>query len=439
LARNFRFYEKKRGNRRTGSRLVGRAGEALFWAAFLVLGCIWLFYGFLTFVVPEWRVNHEFAEHTCTVLDKRIGESKDQDGGAVYRPEVRVEYKVKDETYTAWTYDIHTIAPGDRMAYSSQRPSSAAAIEGYAANKQYVCWYDPANPRVVVLKRGYSGWYWLEFLVPMSFVVIGGWGLLYAVLHWGKSAESRAAMMRHTQLDLRGTGGPSAPCLPSVPDWSDITSSPGTRLAFRLPITSSPAWVLFGLLLACLLWNGVVSWFVVLAVHQHLAGQPDWSLTLFVVPFLLAGIAMIALFVRQLIVTTRIGPTLVEISAHPLLPGSEYRVFVSQSGRLKMESLDLSLVCEEEATYRQGTNARTETREVYRQQVLRREQFEVRQGASFEAECALCVPAYVMHSFKANHNAVQWKLVVQGDVAGWRGFRRSFSVIVQPAPRSSQA
>ena len=74
---------------------------------------------------------------------------------------------------------------------------------------------------------------------------------------------------------------------------------------------------------------------------------------------------------RQLLVTAGVGPTLVEISDHPLLPGGEYEVFVSQAGRGRLGGLDLDLVCEEEAIYQQGTNTRAETREVFRQGVLR--------------------------------------------------------------------
>jgi hypothetical protein len=426
VARNFRFYEKKRGHRRTGSRLVGSAGEAIFFAAFLVLGCTWLVRGFVSFVIPEWRVNHEFVEHTCIVLEKHLGETADSRGGKAYRPEIKIEYLINGETYRSdWMYDIH-------MDYSGSREKCAAVLERYVEGRHYTCWYDPANPRVVVLRRGYSGWNWLVFLVPASFVVIGGGGLLYSVLRWGKSAERCAATMPRSPRELLAGNAHGGAVLPAVPDWSDITSSPGTRLAFRLPMANSPAWAVFGLLLACLLWNGVVAGLAVLAIRGHLEGRPDWLLTLFVVPFLLVGLGLIALLVRQLLRATGIGPTLVEISGHPLLPGGQYQVFVSQSSSFKINALELALLCEEEATYRQGTNTRTEIRPVYSRQVFRRQGAEREHGGPFQVECSLQVPAAAMHSFKADHNAINWKLVVQGDVAGWPGFQRSFPVVVRP-------
>ena len=426
MAWNFRYYEEKRGHRRTGSRTVGSVGEAAFFAVLFVVGCAGIVAGILWLVIPEWRLNHGFIENTCTILQKDIGENEGENG-PVFWPEIKIEYQVREDTYRLVTYDIH-------HRYSSNREEAQTILDRFVKGQKYPCWYDPADPSIAVLVRGYQWWIWLVFLVPVSFIAIGAGGLIYTILHWGKSAEFRAAMARRAQgRKLFEPAGTTEPRLPNVPDCSDVTSSPGTRLAYRLPLTRSPAWALFGLLAACLLWNGIVSFFVVAAVQHHLAGHPDWLLTLFVVPFLAIGIALLVCFVRQLLVTTGIGPTLVEVSDHPLIPGGQYRLFVSQSGRLKMNSLELFLICEEEATYRQGTNTRTETREVHRQSMFRRDAFEIHPGEPFEVECALDLPAGAMHSFKANHNEIHWKVALQGDIANWPDFERSFPVIVHPA------
>jgi len=431
LARNFRYCGKKRGNRRTGSRTLGSAGEALFFAVFFLLGCGGLVALVAFLVIPVWRVNHQFVEHTCKVLDKRIGQ-KNSDDGILYRPEIRIEYQIDGKTYRTWVYDI-------RKGYSSGREEKQAILNRFTvftANnpKQYPCWYNPANPEVAVLVRGYSWWIWLVLVVPVSFILIGGGGFLYSMFHWGTSAERRAAMTKRVrQSDLFDANGRDGRKFPNIPDYTEIANSPGTTLRFRLPISTSPAWVLFGVLLACVFWNGIVSVFVVIATSGHLDGEPDWFLTLFMIPFVAVGIALIVFFIRQLLVTTGIGPTLVEISDHPLYPGGQYRLFLSQTGRLTVNSLEVLLVCEEEATYRQGTDTRTETRQVHRQEVFRREGFEVHRGLPFESECELVVPAGAMHSFKADHNEINWKVVVKGDVAGWPDYKRSFPVVIRPA------
>ena len=126
------------------------------------------------------------------------------------------------------------------------------------------------------------------------------------------------------------------------------------------------------------------------------------------------------------------GPTSVEVSNQPFYPGCVYDVFVTQAGRLSVHSLQLVLVCEEEAIYRQGTDVRTELRRVHQQQVFRTEGFEIVPPAPFERLCRLEVPDNAMHSFKSSHNAIRWKLVVQGDVSRWPPFERDFPVVVYP-------
>lgn len=444
MARSFRWYDKKRGHRRTGSTTLGRAGELAFFAFLCLLGGVGMVVVFKLLIVPQWRVNREFREHTCIVLDTHVRE-KEQDEGTVYRPEIKIEYRIQtaenqDDNYVAWTYNIATALDSDAQnAYSflPGKEEAAAIADRFHKQQQYPCWYDPADPKIVVLERGYAWWLWLVFLVPASFLLIGGGGLVYAVLHWGKSAEHSAAIaQRARHRDLFGGNGRGERMFPHIPDGADITSSPGTRLQFRLPIGTSPGWALFGTMLACTVWNGIVVVFAAVAVSGHLDGRPDWFLTMFLIPFLAVGVFLLVLFVRQILIATGIGPTLVEISDHPLLPGGQYRLFLSQSGRLKMSSLAVGLICEESATYRQGTDARTETRSVFRQELFRREGFEIRHGVPFETECAFAVPDPVMHSFRANHNEIRWKVVVEGAAAGWPEFRRTFSVIIRPAEES---
>lgn len=381
-------------------------------------------------VVPEWRVNNEFVETTCKVLEKRIGEKQGEDG-PIYRPEIKIEYEVSGVTYRDCHYDIH-------QNYAAGKENAQAACDEFelydpAKDNCYLCWYDPMNPSIAVLMRGYRWWIWLVFTVPLSFVVIGTGGLIYTLLHWGKSAERRAAIARRMhQRDFFIRNHEARQTFPSVPQGFDRTDSPGTHLRFRLPMNASPGWALFGILAACLILNGTVSVFVTIAVKSHLKGEPEWLLTFFIIPFVLVGLALIVLFFRKLLIATAIGPTMLEISGHPLKPGGAYRLFLSQSGRLVFRSLRVSLVCEEAATYRQGTNTRTETQEVFRRELFCRERFSIERGLPFETELELAMPEGAMHSFKADRNEINWFLAVEGDMARWPKFKRRFSVIVRP-------
>ncbi len=424
MSRWFRFYEKKRGHRRTVPQRFGSVGEALFFGFFLCVGCaaLWAMLGLL--IVPEWRANRQFVETTGTVTSKQIGEANHGDG-ARYWPEIEVEYRIDGRTYRDVTYDISSIP-------SASREQVEAKLDLFQVGEIYPCWYDPMNPSRVVLVRGYSGWLYLVLLVPVSFIAISTRRLVLIWLNWGTSAERRAAMTkRAAEFDL--FEGTTHDVLPTVPSNADGTNSPGTRLAYRLPIDAAPRWMLFAVLTACLIWNGVASVFVVMAVRTHLKHQPDWLMTLLSIPFTLIGLTLVYYLYRQFRLMTRIGSTRIEISHHPLFPGGEYDVFVSQAGHLAMNSLQVFLVCEEQATYRQGTDTRTDVRSVYQEPVLTAQQFEIVPAKPFESPCRVCIPAAAMHSFKSDHNEIGWKLLVRADDVRGRDYQRAFPVIVHPA------
>jgi len=264
--------------------------EAVFSAVFLLLGCGGLVWMLSDFVVPEWRVNHEFIETTCQVLGKQIVAKDGDKDGVLYRPEIRIRYEVDGVVYKDRHYDISYY--DRREGYISGQENAQAILDGFelysVSQKTYPCWYDPANPGVAVLVRGYGWASWLIFTVPVSFIIIGAGGLIHVLLHWGKSAERRALMAQRVgqrERDLFGANGAGHPAYPAVPQGADMTNSPGTKLKFRLPTANSPGWALFGTLAFCIAWNGIVAAFVTMAVRSYFTDKPDWLLTLFIIPF----------------------------------------------------------------------------------------------------------------------------------------------------------
>jgi len=430
VARSFRFYEKKRGHRRTGSTGWASFGEALFFGIMFLVGCGALALLLLSLIVPEWRANRHFAETRCTVLERRIVD-KPNKNGTVYRPEVHIRYQVEGDTYEDWTYDVIEV-------YSASREETQKLLDEFEPGKQYPCWFDPMNPEKAVLVRGYSGWAYLLLLIPISFMTIGGVGLGYTVTHWNTSAERRAAPVQRKPRD-QFEDELAKPEFPFIPADTNLTNSPGTTLRYRLPTEGAPGWALFSIFAAALLWNTISAVFAVMAFQRHMRGDPDWTLTIFVVPFLFAGVWLLAYLVRQLIATTGVGATRIEISHHPLYPGRQFQVLVSQAGRLPIDSLQVYLVCEERVTYRQGTDTRTEHRRIFEEKVHCQQKIETQPARPFETKLTVQIPPGSMHSFKAEHNEIGWRLIVRGKVAGWPDYERAFPVIVHPQPTAVAA
>jgi hypothetical protein len=281
-----------------------------------------------------------------------------------------------------------------------------------------------------------STWaFWLILAVLALLVVIGGVGVILTVLEVGASAERRAAIkQRAAQFELVREVGPSAREFPGVPREADLTNSPGVKLAYRLPSASSPAWGLMIATILGLVWNAVGVVLALAAIAGHRAGRPEWFLTLFVAVFVGLGMWALYYFLRELRRAAGIGPTSMEISKLPLQPGGKYEVWLMQRGRHTIRTLEVSLVCEEEAIFHQGTNVRSERREVRRQRVFCCENVAVGPEAPFEHRGVLTAPADAMHSFQSPHNAIRWKLVVQGEAEGWPPFERCFPILVYPNP-----
>jgi hypothetical protein len=217
-----------------------------------------------------------------------------------------------------------------------------------------------------------------------------------------------------------------------VPPIDEVVDSAGVRLAYRLPSDAASGQMSFALAFVSVIWNTLVAGFVVQVVRQHLEGHPNWLLTWLVVPFVLAGAWTVFALVRQILLTAGTGTTLLEIAEHPLYPGRKYEAFLSQTGRLNIRWFQVQLVCEEQATYPQGTDTRTATAIVHRQTVFSERKFEIPPGGAFETHFTVAVPDSAMHSFSAAHNAVSWMLVVRGRMARWPEFERRFPLYVYP-------
>jgi hypothetical protein len=422
-----RIFGKKRGHRRTGSQAWGTVGDAAFHAALLLTGLV--FGGLLVsgVAVPEWRINHDYVRTACTVVGKRVERRVvDQPPGS-WHPALLVRYRAVDAEREAWAF------PGP-LAVNADRGAAIRRLAAWKLGDAIPGWYDPAEPGTVVLQRGYNWPMWLlALLLPGALVAFGGSGLLRAVRRWGKSEEHQAAATGITDLlhPLQHAAG-AAPDHPGVPSCDDLMNSPGTILRYRLPIASPENWTLLGVGLFALLWNAVLAVLAVQAGLDLLGGRRDWLLFALLLPFAAVGIAGIALFVRGFVLATAVGTTQLEIADHPLRPGGSYGLLVAQAGKGPFREIALDLELEEQATFRQGTDTRSERLVVWRQPIHAWRDVELSPGARFEAHASLHLPETVMHSFVSEHNCVRWMIVVRGEPAGWPAFRRVFPLVVFP-------
>lgn len=426
-----KFFGKKRGHRRTGSQAWGTLGDGAFHAILLLTGLIFAALLATGVAVPEWRINHDFIDTRCTILGKGLARRTVEDPpgafSSTWQPCLLVRYDVDGVARVVWSRP----GPGDPP---SHRAAALERLGNWKIGEQVPGWYDPSDPATVVLARGYNWRTWLlALLLPGSLAAFGAAGLRRSLVRWGRSEEYRASAGSQPVV-LVGLGGGRRPMaqFPAVPPCDDMINSPGTILRYRLPIESPESWKLLGIGLFALIWNAVL---VVLAVGvgmDMLGGRREVVLLLLLVPFALVGIGACGLFVRAMVFTTAVGTTQVEISDHPLRPGGRYELLLAQSGTGKFPAIGVTLALEEQATFRQGTDTRTEKIIVWQQDVHSWQDVQMTPGTRFEGRLQVDIPAEAMHSFASEHNLVRWKIVVRGTPVRWPRFERTFPVVVIP-------
>lgn len=423
MARRIRIFGKKRGEHWSGSSKAGALWITFFSGTMLVVGGVWVAFVTATVLLPDWHVNNEFRETVCTVIDKRLAEETPEDGPPVFRPEVQIEYTVAGRKFVTTTYD----AQGEYMLDEAE---AEKLLERFRVGEECACFYDPAQPRVAVLVRGVDWWNWLLLLIPISCVLVFGSQFAYSLFQLSTSAERRAALTRRVERFDPFETPETRSDFPFVPNLGDVTNSPGTTLRYRLPARTVPIGRLLTFVMALAVWGVFAGWFF---WNQSSGGDTLWfSIAGGLACLVLAG-ALVLLGYREFLVTFGIAPTCVEISDLPLLPGAEYSLRVLQPGRLALARFEVILACDERAVFLQGTDTRTEETRIHESQLALKKKITAVRGEPFVIDVPVKVPATAMHSFKAPHNEVQWKLIVTGRTARRLHFERIFPLIVYPA------
>ncbi|MFN6130998.1 MAG: hypothetical protein ACK5AC_15945 [Planctomycetota bacterium] len=287
------------------------------------------------------------------------------------------------------------------------------------------------SPNTQVIRIGYG--FWLFFLVSISFIVLGTVGFWYRVLKVVTSDEHREVIAKRGIVPEPMVRKTKNILPPNVPDLRLFTDSPGAKLAFRLPsqLPENDALVAIGIF--AMAWNAMIAIFLVFAVESLIRSAIPYRLLILLVPGIYVAIRSTQLFFRSFIRTLGIGSTTVEVEDLPLIPGNTYQLEVLQYGRLVIRNISVHLVCEEESTYHFGTDVRTERQVVFDEVIAEHGRDRIDWGYPLRMECQFTVPRDAMHSFQSFHNAIHWKIVVDGKANRWPSYSRSFPVVVYPA------
>ncbi|MEN1682149.1 MAG: hypothetical protein AAGJ46_21435 [Planctomycetota bacterium] len=441
---------KKRGKRRSGSPGWGLSGELLYHGVFIAVGAIAVWLHVARVLLPDLQQREELAQLTPAqgvVEDARVVTRAGRDQ-AEWRVRLLGEESEDEEPSESAATEGDTAAdlsaegeapePTGVTLVAVAAPSIAdrdaqALLDQFPVGKTVRCWIDPEQPGRATLARGFRWWPWWMLLIPLSLVVIGVVGMIRSALKSTASVERRYLVAQHASRFDPFTGERlSVASATALPSTDDVDDSPGVKLRYRLPLEGGGAWRLAGMTLICVVWNLLVGVFLIGVLADLVSGTPNWPVTAVVMPLAAAGAWLAYALLRDTVGASGVGVSRVEIATHPIIPGQTDGGVVLQAGQFRLRWLSISLVCEEIATYCEGTDTRTETAEVYREELHRSRRFRIDNDRPFEQAFTFTVPEGAMHSFLSPHNEVRWLLEVRGMPVRWPEFRRRFRLCVYP-------
>jgi len=389
----------------TRRKRLGKYGLAAFFGIFAVAGGAMLYFLSIR-PISRTLAAESWVETPCRVLRAEVRSHSDDDG-TTYSVHILYQYEFGGATYTNDRYDF---MGGSSSGYKGK----ARVVDEYKSAERPVCYVNPQDPSESVLKRGFHAKLLLA-LFPLPFLLVGVGGIIGTLRGKGSSPVGMSAGGIEAPRPI-GRMGPIGP----------MEFGAGGPQVLRP--THSPKVKFIGVAIIALVWNGVVSVFVVHAVGDLMHG--GWSLIqlLFLLPFVAIGLGLAAAVVYQFLAMFNPRPTL-ELSSGviPLGGSAELRwTFSGQVGRIGEFAVTLRGV--EEARYRRGTNTYTDRNTFYEMELYRTSSpYEIASG-----QVGFVMPSDTMHSFEAENNKILWNLEVRGSIQRWPDVKESFKINVTP-------
>ena len=348
----------------------------------------------------------------CTIISSDVG-VHDDDDGVTYSVDITYRYEVSGRSFTSSRYSFAT-------GSSSGRAGKQKIVDAHRPGSQALCYVDPSDPQQAVLNRKMTGGIWLAGGLSAIFPAIGIGGIVGVAYAQHRRNRRSRALAQHADNRTRADDALAA----FLPDYEP-------RQAHE-PATLSPTGKRIGGVIAIFVfaafWNGIVSIFANEVVQSHRSGNPQWFLTIFLIPFLLVGIAVVGFFFYALLGLLNPRPVLMlQSRAVELGDFLDIRWQVRGNAR-RMRHMAIELRGGEEGTYRRGPDSVTEKQTVAVIPVMDSSDPITMSDGSASAP----IPQTAMHSLQLSNNRIIWSLHVTGSIPRFPDVKDEYTITVLP-------
>jgi hypothetical protein len=124
-----------------------------------------------TNIWPDKHVNDNYNQTNCLILNSHLATSYSLVNK--YRADFLINYSVNAMGYNQWV-----TGNGLDLTFASSKSSQEKILTKYTIGASYPCWYDPKDPRRVVLVLRHNWLSTLPLIIPLGVSMI----MLYSLL-----------------------------------------------------------------------------------------------------------------------------------------------------------------------------------------------------------------------------------------------------------------
>lgn len=339
--------------------------------------------------------SQDWPQVNCVITTSEVITNHSSDGNT-YKVNIQFSYQYDGQHYNGGSYDFSDIS-------SSGRKSKSQIVRQYPVDSQALCYVNPAQPSQAVITNTIPKIAY--FTIPFSsiFILIGA-GCMAGALGLAPKKWQNKLNSQHQPVDTRPAGSTQL-----KPETSGIAK-------------------LIGAICIAIFWNGITSVFVNQAIQSHQQGDPDWTLTLFISPFVIIGLTLIGSIFYYLFALANPKLTLQVSEASPQLGQTIELSWHSNRPLDRLQSFALYLEGIESATYRRGTNTVTDKCIFHREALIET----TRATAHANDRLQITIPNASMHSFTSANNKILWQIQLEGDIRLWPDIKENYPITVRP-------
>lgn len=372
----------------------------IFFGIFFLAGLFFLYHATLKPTL-NYLSARNWVETPCTVISSKVLSSY-SDGSSTYRPHIEYQYVFDKVSYRSQQYDAFG------SWYSSGRSGKQAIVDRYPPGSTSICYVNPFDPNRAILNRNYS-WQILWGIIPMVFILVGGGGMYGACFSKNLNGSTRSSISSNARSSQPNQVLPVPP----------VGDGPLTIKSQSKPLTGFLVLLLFSVL-----WNGFVGF------TTKTTTDSGWFL-LGLAPFWVVGILLIGFTIHQLLAIFNPRVT-IHLSSNHFVPGSSATAQWEFRGNVnRIRKLRISLQGREVATYRQGTDTRTDEKTFTNVTLVAMDRASLRSDMS-RGEFSIKIPDNAMHSFDARFNKIIWSIKLDGEIPYWTDVNETMIIPVYP-------